>query len=170
MKTMWIVQRLRRMPPAALAPVVGRPFRLWMTGSLAVVMAAVIPLRDVSEAERQGSMRLLRHSRFGVGETLQRIEGAVVDHGLSVLALMPGTRPVLVLGSSVGGTPIVMEHADSAPAMPLSVMIREGRDGGADVLVAAASTRRAALAAPDLPAAVVEDLAALPRLVDRALL
>ena len=170
MKTLWFKQRLRRAPHAAIGPIGGRPFRLWMTGSLAVVMAAVVPIRDVSDAERPGGMRLLRHSRFGVGETLHRIEGAVLDHGLSVLALMPGVRPVLVLRSSVGGTPVVMEHADSPLAMPLSVMIREGLEGGADVLVAASSTRRAALAAPDLPAAVLDELAALPRLVDRALL
>lgn len=147
-----------------------RPFRFWMTGSLAVVMAAVIPIRDGSEADRNGLLRVLRHSRYGVGETVQRIEAAARDQGLSVLALMPGVRPVLVLGSSIGGTLIVMEEADSQPSMPLSVMVREGAGGGADVLVAAAPNGPVALALQDLPAAVVDDLAALPTLVDRALL
>ena len=47
-------------------------------------------------------------------------------------------------------------------------MVREGRVGGADVLVAAGPTRRSALAWPDLPQAVFDDLDALPVLVDRA--
>ena len=140
-----------------------------MTGSLAVVMAAMIPIRDGSEAEPDGVMRVMRHSRYSVGETVQRIEAAARDQGLSVLALMPGVRPVLVLGSSVGGTLVVMEEADSRPAMPLSVMVRAGTAGGADVMIAQASTERPSLDWQDLPAAVVDDLAALPALVDRAL-
>src|SRR5688572_7485509 len=90
-----------------------RPFRLWMTGSLAVVMAAVVPLRDASESERSHAMKLLRHSRFDVSETMQRIELAARDRGLSVLARVSGARPVLVLASSIGGTLVVMNEADS---------------------------------------------------------
>jgi uncharacterized protein (DUF302 family) len=112
---------------------------------------------------------VLRHSRYGVDETLQRLEASAHAHGLAPLALMRGARPMLVLASSVGGTLAVMEEPDSAPAMPLSLMVREGRLGGADVLVGAGPTRRAALAWPDLPPAVFDDLEALPVLVDRAL-
>lgn len=129
-------------------------------------MAATIPMRGSFESERSQAMRLLRHSRFGVAETLQRIQAAARDQGLAVLALMAGARPVLVLASSVGGTPIVMTEADSQPALPLSVMLREVSDGGSDVLVAAAHSG----GWQDLPAAVVEDLQALPALVDRALM
>ena len=139
-----------------------RPLRLWMTGSIAVVMAAVLPLRDVSQAERSHLMRLLRHSHFSVNETVLRLEASARDQGLSVLALLHGTRPVLVLASSIGGTPVVMQDADSPPAMPLSLMVREGRAGGADVLVAASDWQ-------GLPATVADELASLPRLVDRAL-
>ena len=145
------------------------PFRLWMTGSVAVVMAASLPMRDVIEAERAGAMRLLRHSRFGVAETVQRIEAAARDAGLSVLALLPGERPMLVLTASVGGTPIVMDGPDSRPAVPLSVMVCEGRGGGADVLVAAASTADPPQSWHELPASVADELAALPALVDLAL-
>ena len=102
-----------------------RPLRLWMTGSVAVVMAAVLPLRDGSQAERSHLMRLLRHSHFSVNETVLRLEASARDQGLSVLALLHGTRPVLVLASSIGGTPVVMQDADSPPAMPLSLMVRE---------------------------------------------
>ena len=63
---------------------------------------------------------MLRHSRYGVGETLQRIEASAHEQGLPTLALMRGERPMLVLASSVGGTLVVMEEADSRPAMPLA--------------------------------------------------
>jgi hypothetical protein len=139
-----------------------RPFRLWMTGSIAVVMAAAMPIRDIQRVERSQTMRLLRHSHFGVNETVNRLEASVSDEGLSVLALLRGERPLLVLASSVGGTPVVMQHADSAPAMPLSLMVREAHSGGAEVLVASGDWL-------DLPSAVMDELASLPRLVDRAL-
>jgi uncharacterized protein (DUF302 family) len=170
MKKISFIQRRAASSSGLLLPVERRrPFRLWMTGSLAVVMAAVIPMRELADAERSQLMRVLRHSRYGVGETVQRIEAAARDGGLSVLAMMPGARSVLVLASSVGGTPVVMDEADSSPAMPLSVMVRERADGGADVLVAAAARAEAVRHWPDLPASVVHDLRALPALVDRAL-
>ena len=165
MKRLPLFERLRESPAGVLAPAdARRPFRLWMTGSLAVVMAAMIPIRDVAEDERASVMRVLRHSRYGVSETLLRIEAAARDQGLPVLALMRGAQPVLVLASSIGGTPIVMLEADSQPAMPLSLMVRGNRRGGADVLVASGASGW-----QDLPAAVADEMAALPALVDRAL-
>lgn len=139
-----------------------------MTGSLAVVMAALIPMRDVSDSDRSHSMRVLRHSRFDVNETVQRIEQSARLQGLSVLVRMGGSRPVIVLASSVGGTLVVMDGATSVLDVPLSVMVLAGDQGGADVLIASASSAR-----PErwleLPQAVADDLAALPGLVDRAL-
>jgi uncharacterized protein (DUF302 family) len=115
-------------------------------------------------------MRLLRHSQYGVNETVTRIEALARDEGLPVLALLRGQHPVLVLTSRAGGTPVVMQHADSHPSMPLSLMVSESRSGGADVLVA---TSIAGESVPqiwaDLPDAAVADLAALPSLVERAL-
>ncbi|MEO8057485.1 MAG: hypothetical protein ABI671_04105 [Burkholderiales bacterium] len=157
--------------PALARPVpdAPRPFRLWMTGSLAVVMAAMIPLRDVSDTERSNVMRVLRHSRFGVNETVLRIENSARQHGLSVLVRMAGSRPVIVLASSVGGTLVVMDGATSALDVPLSVMVRAGAAGGADVLVASSKARLGTDGWSELPPAVADDLAALPGLVDRAL-
>lgn len=157
-----------------LVPVVStlkarRPFRLWMTGSLAVVMAAMLPLRGASETERQHAMRLLRHSPFGVAETLQRIELAARDRGLSVLAMMPGAPPMLVLASSIGGTLVVMDAADSRPTMPLSLIVSAAADGGADVLIAAAQDEGTASDWSELPPSVVDDLRALPGVIERAL-
>ena len=139
-----------------------RPFRLWMTGSIAVVMAAVMPIRDIAQGERSQTLRLLRHSQFGVNETVRRLEASARSQGLPVLALLNGERPVLVLASSVGGTLVVMQDADSAPAMPMSLMVRAGRGGGADVLATPGDWL-------DLPPAVADEIALLPTLVDRAL-
>jgi len=129
----------------------------------------MIPLRGASEAERNHALRLLRHSRFDVSETLQRIELAARDRGLSVLARVAGAPPVLVLASSIGGTLVVMNDADSRPAMPLSLMVSAAADGGADVLVAAAPEETLANDWSELPRAVVDDLRALPGVIERAL-
>ena len=165
-----IVQRWREESSGVLVPAAMlRPFRLWMTGSIAVVMAAMIPLRAATETERNQAMRLLRHSRFDVSETLQRIELAALDRGFSVLAKVPGRAPMLVLASSIGGTPVVMNDADSRPAMPLSLMVSAAPGGGADVRVAAAQAESAANDWSELPRSVADDLRALPGMVDRAL-
>jgi len=145
-----------------------RPLRLWMTGSLAVVMAALVPMRAADAEERGGHLRLLRHSPFDVTETVQRIEAAARDRGLSVLARVNGARPVIVLASSVGGTPIVMHEADSQPATPMSVLVRAVEGGGADVYMTSALPSEPT-DWPDLPIAVAQDLAALPGIVAQAL-
>ena len=145
-----------------------RPFRLWMTGSLAVVMAALIPMREVNVSERNSTLRLLRHSRFDVSETVLRIEAAARTQGLSVLARVAGARPVIVLASAVGGTLVVMDEANSQPAVPLSVVVHAVEGGGADVLVSLA-LRAETADWHDLPAAVARDLAALPSWVAQAL-
>jgi uncharacterized protein (DUF302 family) len=143
------------------------PFRLWMTGSLAVVMASLCTGRGVLDDQRlAGSMRLLRHSPYGVKETVQRIEQAARERGQSVLARLGEAGTVLVLSASMGGTPVVMTRKDSPPDMPLSVQVRLSADGGADVWVAAAGIDPVMAG---LPAAVAEDVAALPALLERAL-
>jgi hypothetical protein len=142
-----------------------RPLRLWMTGSLAVVMAALIPIREVSEFERDGPWRMLRHSRYTVGETVQRIEAMARGQGVPVVAVLDGARPLMVFGSSVGGTLAVMDEAHSMPVMPMSLMVRAHDGGGADVLVCAEAAPH-----PDgVPMQVFEDVRSLPVLVENAL-
>lgn len=153
-------------PASPLADEGRKPFRLWMTGSLAVVMASLCTGRGVLDDERLAStMRVLRQSPFGVTETVLRIEQAARQRGQEVLARVGGSGPVIVLAASDGGTPVVMESADSLPDVPLSVQVRRGADGGAEVLV----TRTFDDALAGLPATVVADLAALPALLDDAL-
>ncbi len=142
------------------------PFRLWMTGSLAVVMASLCTGRGVLDDQRlSSSMRVLRHSPFGVKETLRRIEEAAEARGLQVLARVGQQGPVVVLASTVGGTPVLMESPDSLPDVPLAVQVVRSEDGGADVLVPQSLDS----GWDGLPAPVADELAELPELLDRAL-
>ena len=143
-----------------------KPFRLWMTGSLAVVMASLCTGRGVLDDERlAATMRVVRHSPFSVTETVLRIEQAARQRGQEVLAKIGSNELVLVLASSVGGTPVVMTAPDSLPDVPLSLQVRRSADGGTDVLVARFVDERLA----ELPETVAAELAALPGLLDRAL-
>ena len=112
---------------------------------------------------------MLRHSRYNVGETVLRIQVVARGRGLPVLAVLPGERALLVLGSSVGGTLAVMDEAHSAPAMPLSLMVCEGASGGADVLVAADAAAHAGGAWTEVPSQVLAEVRSLPGLVANAL-
>ncbi|CAN5141039.1 hypothetical protein BH11PSE9_BH11PSE9_14790 [soil metagenome] len=161
------LQRLRARSLPGNRAESGRPFRLWMTGSLAVVMAALAPGRVLAE-ETQSSQRWLRHSHYNVAEAVMRIEAAVRGQGLSVLARVGQDTPILVLASSVGGTPVVMDASNSRIDIPLSVRLRRVDGGGVDVSIAAACAPLDALWS-ELPRAVADDLAALPDLLDRAL-
>ena len=145
-----------------------RPTRLWMTGSVAVVTAALLQGRVATGDERHRASRVSRPSPYGVHETLQRIEEAARRDGLSVLMRLEGKRSVIVLASSVGGTPVVMHEADPHPDMPMSVQVREGEGGGTEVWLAA-SADDADSDWTELPVGAADDLARLPAMLDRAL-
>lgn len=151
-----------------VAPTQG-PFRLWMTSSLAVVMLSVFASRPPMQGDRPAPTRVVRHSPYGVDETLRRIELAVREQGLSVMARLGGqNHPVIVLASSVGGTPVLMSESDSHPDMPLSVQIKASFFGGSDVLMVCPSKAEDTNWC-DLPDSVVHDIASLPQLVEAAL-
>ena len=139
-----------------------------MTGSLALVMAAVMQGRVAAGDERLRTPRVVRLSPYGVSETVLRIEEAARRDGLSVLVRIDGVRPVIVLASSVGGTPVVLHGADPQPDIPLAVQVYRGVNGDTEVLIAA-SAEDADSDWTELPAAAADDLARLPGLLDRAL-
>lgn len=145
-----------------------RPYRVWMSGSVAVVMAALLPLRNSNASPVDALGGSLRHSRFSVIETVKRIEETALRHGLTVLARTGGDRPVIVLASSAGGTLVVMNEGNPQPDVPLSVQVLESQDGGADVWISAGPSQFGD-EWRDLPAALAHDLASLPGLVDSAL-
>lgn len=144
-----------------------KPWRFWMTGSLAVVMAAVVSGRGSVEDGRQNNpRRVVRHSPFGVDETVLRIEAVARQAGQGVIARVDGEALVIVLASSIGGTPVTMAGEGARPDVPLSVQVRRAAGGGADVLLASPAQM---LLGDGVPARVAEELAALPALLDRAL-
>jgi uncharacterized protein (DUF302 family) len=144
------------------------PYRVWMTGSIAVVMAALWTLRGLPDDEK--TKRLLRHtSPYSVSETVLRIEAAAAERGLAVLLREAvGTTPVIVLASAAGGTPVLMAGPDTVPAVPMSLHVRANGHGGSDVWVPDAEPL-IARASGELPAGVAAELAALPAMIDRAL-
>ena len=103
----------------------------------------------------------------------------VVEHGwisdaqftssIAIAQAAPGPNvlfvAVIVLASSMGGTPVLMASADSPPDVPLSVQVVRSADGGADVLV----TQSLDSGWDGMPASVADELAHLPELLDRAL-
>ena len=155
------------MEPIDLRP--RKPFRLWMTGSLAVVMASFCTGRGVLDDERlAATMRLVRHSPFSVTETVERIEAEARHRGQGVIARVDGAGSVIVLASVLGGTPVVIARPGASPDVPLSVQVRRSAEGGADVLVAYFADT-AGFGWDELPAPVADELAALPALLERAL-
>ena len=144
------------------------PFRFWMSGSVAVAMAALGVGRGALAHERHS---LSQSSRFRVLETVQRIEACAQRHGLSVFARvgnhpMPHERrddsTLIVFESSDGGTPVLMEAPGARPELPLAVFVRSSADGDTEVLFASSDWH-------DLPPNVTRDLTELPMIVADAL-
>jgi hypothetical protein len=145
-------------------------YRVWMTGSIAVVMATLWTLRGLPDEEKQ--KRLLRYSSpYSVSETVLRIEASAAERGLHVLLRdARGTSPVIVLASSAGGTPVLMGARglrNVVPAMPMALQVRSA-GATSEVLLADASSLLERVSG-DLPAAVAAEVASLPSLLDRAL-
>jgi uncharacterized protein (DUF302 family) len=144
------------------------PYRVWMTGSIAVVMAALWTLRGLPDDDK--TRRVLRHSSpYSVSETVLRIEAAAAERGLAVLlSEAVGTTPVIVLASAAGGTPVLMGGPDGATAVPMAMQVRSDGSGRAEVWVPDAQPLIGRMSA-ELPAEVAAELAALPAWLDRAL-
>ena len=149
-----------------------RPFRFWMTGCVAVVLAAVGGTRVVA-AERSLQSTA---SRYDVVETVERIEACARQHGLGVFARMAepasastiapefsrGQHAVIVFASGQGGTPVLMTAANARPDLALMLYVRDGPSGGVEVLMPNEDWS-------GLPPDVAHDVAELPRVVAEAL-
>ncbi|MFN3416172.1 MAG: hypothetical protein ACK4ZD_07635 [Caldimonas sp.] len=114
------------------------PLRLWMTGCVAVVMAALSsPLargKTEEAVERSGRHALV--SPYDVKETVSKIEAAAASHGLVVFAKrIPEEQPeaTLVLGLSGGVTPVVMDDGSREIELPLQIDVVRGPDGRTEV-------------------------------------
>lgn len=160
-----------------------RPLRFWRTGAVAVVLAAIggTGFADDASAVDEGFVQCLV-SPYDVDETVQRLELSARQHGVSVFgcfdrrdadaaragASAPDTR-VVVLESEQGGTPVLMATDDASAVdgrgieLPLSIRVRSGGDGRAEVWVEASGHR------DDLPPELERDLATLDGVVRDAL-
>ena len=143
-----------------------QPFRIWMTGCVAVVMAALSTGREAGAAEAEGQKHF---SRFGMAETVHRLERGAASRGFGVFASVAqaasrdvGLGTVIVFESSRGGTPVLMDSDHAAPRLPLTLRVE--RDASGSILVLFPGALR-----DDLPADVVEELAQLQGLVTDAL-
>ena len=147
--------------------------RFWRTGAIAVVMAALGGARIVQAAPMES-----RLSRYGVTQTAQRIEASARRHGLAVFASVvradasgaqgsAGDVLVLVLESSSGGTPVLMQGdgRDMCSEVPLRLELRRRENGASEVRFPAA----AQAVPPEMADEVVAELAGLSGLVAEAL-
>lgn len=147
----------------------GRRARYWMSGGLAVVVAA-LGGNSFAANER---LSAVSSSRYDILETANRIEASALRHGLSVFTRlrqspiigMDGERLalVIVLESSQGGTPVVMDGVSERPGLPLSVMLRVDDGGGTRVYIPMGTW-------DELPQQLAADVAGLPALVADALI
>ena len=159
------------MPRHSLKPRV----RFWMTGAVAVVMASLGGGQRIAAAE--ASAMLTRTSRYDVAQTAELIEATARRHGFSVFVrasqeALQDERVVemlvLVLESSQGGTPVVMQGDgdDLRSELPLRLEVHPRRDGASEVRFPAGAGQGIA---EDLPASLVADMAELDALVADAL-
>ena len=143
-----------------------KPFRIWMTGCVAVVMAALGTGRAYSAADAEGFKRA---SRFGVAETVQRLQAGASSHGFSVFTSLQhaatrdaASSTVIVFESSRGGTPVWMEQGSATPRLPLTLRVLLDAAGSTQVLMSDSLP-------DDFPADVAQDLVQLHGLVSDAL-
>jgi hypothetical protein len=145
-----------------------RPVQVWMTGSIAVVMAAMVQLRGETDADsaNERPRRVALASPYGVAETVLRIEAEAAQRGLQVLWRDARGDVLLVLASAAGVTPVAFDG--EAAQAPLALHVLPGADGAARVLLPAASGVLAGALRSVSPQAA-DELAQLPALVERAL-
>ncbi len=149
-----------------------KPSRFWMTGGVAMILAA---LGGRAVAAKDDRLLLASFSPYGVAETVLRIEACAQQRGLHVLARVPQQRndeagadqprQVIVLESSQGGTPVLMGSAHARPDLLLSVVVQRGANGATEVLL----PENALFDLPEgVSAEVQHDLAGLPEVVAQA--
>lgn len=152
-------------------PPMKSPFRFWMTGGIAMIVAALGGTRAFAAEER---LTRATGSRFGVTETVQRIEACAERHGMPVLVRLQQSlgddtdrqRLVIVFESSQGGTPVLMTSSDASPDLLLRVVVQRDAEGGTEVLLRGAQLDEL----PEgLSPELLHDLADLPALVQEAL-
>ena len=115
-----------------------RPFKIWTTGCLAIVVAA-LNAAPVKAKANFSSLTALGQRQFNgrghewkseltVSETIHKIENLLQSQGLEIFAkFSPHSSNVktLVLGSAEGVTPVLLEQPGEPVGLPLRVDIFE---------------------------------------------
>lgn len=149
-----------------------KPWRLWVTGGAAAVVAAVAQTPALG-AETWAK----RSSPHSLTETARRIERVAREHGMPLFArLTPpaldmsaeaASSVMLVLGSDEAHTPVLQPTEDAALQLPLGVWVHEPQDeGGAEVQFRDPRWLQDNAA---LPPELADRIAALPGLIDAAI-
>lgn len=130
--------------------------------------------RDDGELERRGWVTL--SSPLSADEAVRKLKQAASRHGMPVMAQVkpsgaPGSHgdsdpQVLVLGSSDGHTPIVQAGVSSQMDVPLKVLVQSMPDGSSQVMYSSAEVWSAH---EEVPPELLQDMAALPKVVQSAL-
>jgi uncharacterized protein (DUF302 family) len=151
------------------------PLRYWRTGAVAVVMAALGQAGTAAPGVAEDRSLVRRHSPFSLPDTVLRIEGSAREHGMPVFVrAMQGRASlaqvgqgvaslVIVLESSLGGTPVLMGPLPAHLELPLSVIVQRAADDRVEVLCVVPSAWDA------MPDALTADLARLGLVLSMAL-
>jgi uncharacterized protein (DUF302 family) len=124
-----------------------------------LVVLALALLQRIAIAQDGGLIH--RDSRFGLADTVARIEAAARSRGLTVFARidhadearkvgqqLPPTI-LLILGNARGGTPIMRSVPASAIDLPMKVLVRQGPGGSTLVTINDPSWLQARHGLPD---------------------
>lgn len=161
-----------------------RMSRYWMSGCMALVLLAAgrwpeMGDREESDQNRRGWVTIT--SKYSLDQTVRQLQRAARAQGLPVVADVAagastgqsvratpsdGAGRVLVLGRADGHTPVVQAHDASPLDLPLRLLLRAQPDGSTRVMF----NDPGMLAGHGvLPADILNDVAALPRVVFSAL-
>lgn len=151
-----------------------RPVRLWMTGCVAIVMAALTtsPARAKPELEElRMRTRSALSSPYDVAETVCKIEEAALARGWLIFAKVQPREwdtpsATLVLASSDGVTPVMQGEPAAGLELPLRIEVTRTQDGRTQVSY---HDMRRDQRAVDMPAGAMESLAPLPEVLEAAL-
>lgn len=143
-----------------------QPWRFWITGGLAAVLAAA------AQGDARPDNARTRVSRYGPRETIQRIELFARDRGLPLFAkLAPRSAArdgawLLVLGSDAEHTPVLQSSPGAPLELPLTVRVAEHSERGTEVHIMRSGEWLAEQS--EVPPEVAAQLQALPGVVDAA--
>jgi uncharacterized protein (DUF302 family) len=158
-----------------------RMSRYWISGCMAVILAAAGRMPDPDDTTRSSSKWVSLKTHLSVKQAAAQIEALAREGQTPVLVrtsaagralkTSAGTdTTVLVLGDAAGQTPVVQTQGDQLPDLPLGIVISRTHDGLTQVRYAEPDwAREGAPKQTDVPPAWQARVKALPGLIKSAL-